>query len=302
MRFSIWPDFTRPYEGTLEIVRECERLGWHAAYVADHFMPNGPDATPLRGDVREALTTLAALGAQTSSIRLGTLVASATYRHPAVLAKAFTTLDEISHGRVIVGLGAGWQENEHASYGIELGTIKERIDRFHEYVAIVRGMLADVSTTFRGEYFTVKDAPCDPRPIQDPPPILLGVRGAKRTMRLAAQSAELWNAWTNPADLRDLNALLDRHCAELDRDPKSLGRTTQALVLLSTDEAWLASRRESAGGRAVVGTPAEVLNEMAEYRDAGAEEFIVPTFTLGDRSRTLETLHLFHEQVVTPLG
>lgn len=298
MRFSIWPDFTRPYEGTLEIVRECERLGWHAAYVADHFMPNGPDATPLRGDVREALTTLAALGAQTSSIRLGTLVASATYRHPAVLAKAFTTLDEISHGRVIVGLGAGWQENEHASYGIELGPIGERLDRFEEYVTIVHSMLSAETTTFRGRFFSVADAPNDPRPRQHPVPLLLGVRGEKRTMRLAARFATHWNAWTAPSDLARLNGVLDGHCEELGRDPATIERTTQGMVLVSTDEQWLAPHRGHGPERPmVVGTPAEALERFAQYRDARCDEFIVPTFLLGETSRVLDVIGLIDAEV-----
>src|SRR5271154_6612611 len=111
-------------------------------------MPNAPDATPMRGDMLESLTTLAALAASTSRIRLGTLVASATYRHPAVFAKAFATLDQRSNGRTIVGLGAGWQENEHASYGIDLGSIVERVSRFEEYVEIVASLLSQETTTF----------------------------------------------------------------------------------------------------------------------------------------------------------
>jgi alkanesulfonate monooxygenase SsuD/methylene tetrahydromethanopterin reductase-like flavin-dependent oxidoreductase (luciferase family) len=261
-------------------------------------MPNGPDSTPLRGDVIEATTTLGALAAATSRIRLGTLVASATYRHPAVFAKAMATLDRISAGRAIVGIGAGWQENEHASYGIELGSITERIDRFDEYVAVVRSMLTEPLSTFEGRYFSVHDAPNDPRPVQAPLPILLGVRGRRRTMAIAARDATVWNAWTTPEDLAECNDVLDRHCEAIGRDPSTIERSTQALVFLSTDESWLAPHREGAAGRAsIVGTPAEVAEIVGRYADAGCDELIIPCFTLGGLERCIETLELFGAEV-----
>lgn len=298
MRFSVWPNPDRPYEDIAAIVTACERLDWHAAYFADHFMPNGPDATPLRGDSLEATTVLAALATATSRIRLGTLVASATYRHPTVFTKAMTALDRISQGRAIVGMGAGWQENEHASYGIELGSITERIDRFSEYVAVVHSMLANEQTSFSGSYYAVRDAPNDPRPVQSPPPILLGVRGKRRTMAIAAQYASVWNAWTSPEDLRECNAVLDGHCEAIDRDPGSIARSTQALVFLSRDEAWLKPHREGGAGRAViVGTPEEVVEIVGRYQAAGCDELIIPCWTLGGSAKCLETLDLFSAEV-----
>ena len=298
MRFSVWPSPYRPFEETAGTVALCERLGWHAAYVADHFMPNGPDATPLRGDVLEALATLSGLAARTSRIRLGTLVASATYRHPAVFSKAMATLDQISGGRAIAGLGAGWQENEHASYGIDLGTIPARIDRFGEYVEIVASMLTNETTTFEGSYFSLHDAPCDPRPVQSPLPILLGVRGKRRTMAIAARRAQVWNAWCSPASLAECNQVLDAHCEAIGRDPKTLSRSTQALVYLSRDESWLEPHRaESPDNPPIVGTPNEVVDIVAAYREAGCDELIVPCFTLGDAERSRDTLELFSQEV-----
>jgi F420-dependent oxidoreductase-like protein len=300
VRFSVWPTPTASFEDTAAIVASCEERGWHAAYFADHFMPNAPDATPLRGDTLEALAVLSALAARTTTIRLGTLVASATYRHPAVFAKAITALDRISGGRAIAGIGAGWQENEHASYGIALGSIAERIDRFDEYVSVVRSMLTEEETTFEGDYFCVRDAPCDPRPVQSPLPILLGVSGRRRTMAIAARDAQVWNAWTTPESLTECNDVLDRHCEAIGRDPATLRRTTQALLFLSTDEAWLAERRGAP--RSIVGTPSEVTETVERYRDAGCDELIVPCFTLGDRNRSLDTLALFDEQVAAHFG
>jgi F420-dependent oxidoreductase-like protein len=298
MRFSVWPSPARPFEEVAATVGLCERLGWHAAYVADHFMPNGPDATPLRGDMLEALTTLSALAAKTTRIRLGTLVASATYRHPAVFSKAVATLDQISGGRVIAGLGAGWQVNEHESYGIELGSITERIDRFAEYVAIVHAMLTEDTTTYEGSYFSLHEAPCDPRPIQVPLPLLLGVRGKRRTMAIAARHASVWNAWCSPTSLAECNQVLDAHCEAIGRDPSTLARSTQALVYLSRDESWLATHRTDDPDRpTIVGTPEEVVDIVAAYRDAGCDELIVPCFTLGDADRCGDTLELFSREV-----
>jgi F420-dependent oxidoreductase-like protein len=297
VRFSVWPNPDRSYEEIAEIVTTCERLDWHAAYVADHFMPNGPDATPLRGDTLEAMTLLSALATATSRIRLGTLVASATYRHPAVFAKAFTALDRISGGRAVVGMGAGWQENEHASYGIELGSITTRIDRFDEYVQIVHSMLANEQTTFEGEHYQLRDAPNDPRPVQSPPPILLGVRGKRRTMAIAAKYASVWNAWTSPEDLAECNAILDGHCEAIDRDPATISRSTQALVFLSLDESWLEKHREGAGRASIVGTPEEVVEIVRRYEGSRCDELIIPCWTLGDRSQCLETLELFSQEV-----
>jgi F420-dependent oxidoreductase-like protein len=303
VRFSVWPNLDRTYEEVLELVATCERLGWHAAYVADHFMPNGEDATPLRGDHLEATTTLAAIAARTSRIGLGTLVAAATYRHPAVLANAFAAIDRISNGRVIAGLGAGWQQNEHASYGIDLGTVPDRIDRFTEYVAVVQSMLSNELTTFHGTYYRLTDAPCDPRPVQSHVPLLLGVKGRRRTMAVAAQFADVWNAWTDPADLATCNADLDERCAALGRDPSTLARSTQALLFMSTDESWLAPFRTNPIGRAsIVGTPSEVAAVVGDYQRAGCDELIIPGWSLGEQGRALETLELFDREVARHFG
>jgi alkanesulfonate monooxygenase SsuD/methylene tetrahydromethanopterin reductase-like flavin-dependent oxidoreductase (luciferase family) len=245
----------------------------------------------------ESTATLAALAALTSRIRLGILVASATYRHPAVYAKSMAAVDRISDGRVIVGLGAGWQLNEHASYGIELGSITERIDRFDEYVTVVRSMLEHERTTFSGRYFTLTDAPCDPRPVQGPVPLLLGVRGKTRTMRIAARAATVWNAWATPTTLRELNSVLDRHCAAEGRDPRSVARSANAGLFLSHDEAWLRDHRNQDDRHpTIVGTPNEVVEIVAAYRAAGCDELILPFETEGN-PQYLEMLAMFHDEV-----
>src|SRR6476659_32472 len=132
MRFSVWPGYFWPWDDVISLVEHCDATGWDGVYLADHFMPDTPDGSPAGGAVLECWSCLAALAARTSTLRLGTLVASVTYRHPATIAKAAATIDVISGGRLVLGLGAGWQINEPAAYGIELGSVTERMDRFEE--------------------------------------------------------------------------------------------------------------------------------------------------------------------------
>ena len=301
MRFSIWPGPNRSWAEILELAQHCERTGWDGVYFADHFMPNAPDAAPLDGDTIECWSVVAALGAAVPRVRLGTLVSSVTYRHPAVLANIAAAVDQISSGRLLLGVGAGWQENEHAAYGIDLGSVKDRLDRFEEAVQVLRSLLREKRTTFVGEHFTVSDAPNQPAPVQQPLPILIGGGGEKRTMRIAARFADEWNSWTSPDVLDHKVSVLRRHCDELGRDPAEIAVSTQALVFLSTDEEWLKKRRSSDVGRSVVGTPAELVDILSRYRDAGADEFIVPDFTLGSGQRRLDTCDLFIEEVAPAL-
>jgi alkanesulfonate monooxygenase SsuD/methylene tetrahydromethanopterin reductase-like flavin-dependent oxidoreductase (luciferase family) len=261
-------------------------------------MPNGPDATPLDGDTLECWSVMAALAVSVPRLTLASLVTSVTYRHPAVLAKIVSAIDQISHGRLVLGVGAGWQVNEHAAYGINLGTIKERLDRFEEAIQILESMLHAPRTTFEGAYFRVADAPNQPAPSQDHLPLLIGGGGEERTMRIAAKYADQWNAWTSPEVLTHKVKVLHNRCAEIDRDPSEIHVSTQALLFLSTDESWLADRRQiDTGQPVIVGTPDEVVEIVAQYRDAGADELIIPDFTLGSRSRRMETCDLFSEEV-----
>ncbi|HET6794450.1 MAG TPA: TIGR03560 family F420-dependent LLM class oxidoreductase [Acidimicrobiales bacterium] len=302
MRFSIWPSPNWSWQEIVDLARHCEATGWDGFYFADHFMPNTPDTTVVDGDTIECWSVIAAVAATVPRLRLAPLVTSVTYRHPAVLANIAAAVDNISEGRLLLGLGAGWQENEHAAYGIELGSVKQRIDRFEEAVQILRSLLRESRTTFDGEYFKLTDAANQPRPVQDKLPILIGASGEKRMMRIAARLADEWNAWTTPDVLSHKVGVLRRHCEEVGRDPGEIAVSTQALMFLSTDEGWLKGIREGSMARAgVVGTPAEVTETMGAYRDAGADEFIVPGFTMGDPARRKETCDLFIEEVAPAL-
>ncbi|MDQ6696165.1 MAG: LLM class F420-dependent oxidoreductase [Actinomycetota bacterium] len=300
MRFSIWPSPARTWSEIRELARHCEATGWDGLYFADHFMPNGPDAMPLDGDTLECWSVMAALAAAVPRLRLGTLVTSVTYRHPAVLAKIAAAVDTISQGRLLLGIGAGWQENEHAAYGIDLGTVTERLDRFEEACEVLTSLLRERRTTFEGEHYTVRDAPNQPAPVQDPLPLLIGGGGEKRTLRIAARYADEWNAWTTPEVLAHKVEVLHRHCGDIGRDPAEIAVSTQALLFLSTDESWLADKRRADIGRSsIVGTPSEVTDIVGRYQDAGATELIVPDFTLGSLERTRDTCDTFIERVAT---
>ena len=215
-----------------------------------------------------------------------------------MLANIAAAVDNISGGRLLLGVGAGWQENEHAAYGLALGTVKERLDRFEEACQVLSSLLRERRTTFAGDYYRVTDAPNQPRPAQDRLPLLVGGGGEKRTMRVAARFADEWNCWTTPEVLEHKAGVLRRHCDGIGRDPGEIQVSTQALVFLSTDERWLEARRgRDIGMSAVVGNPDEVTDIIGAYGKAGADEFIVPGFTLGDGARRVETCDLFIEQV-----
>jgi F420-dependent oxidoreductase-like protein len=299
MRFSIWPSPQRPYAEVVELARHCEATGWDGVYFADHFMPNDPTgATPLDGPTLECWAVLAGLASSTERLRLGTLVCGNTYRHPAVLANIAATVDQMSGGRLLLGLGAGWQVNEHEAYGIDLFDVRTRLDRFEEACAIVTSMLREQRTTFEGKQYRVTDAPCDPKPVQERLPLLIGGGGEKRTLRIAARYADEWNVWGTPEHCRAKADVLERHCADLGRDPGEIVRSTQALLFLSEDEGWLAGKRDGGGGQAtIVGTPAEVVEIVGRYRDAGVDELIVPDFTLGPMPRRKDTCDLLINEV-----
>jgi F420-dependent oxidoreductase-like protein len=298
MRFSIWPSAARPWDEIHELAAHCEQTGWDGVYFADHFMPNGPGPAPLDGNTLECWSVLAALAASIPRVRLAPLVTSVTYRHPAVLAKIAAAVDQVSHGRLTLGVGAGWQENEHAAYGLALGTVRERMDRFEEAVQVLHSLLGQPRTTFSGRYFQVQDAPNQPAPAQGRLPLLIGGGGERRTLRIAARYADHWNSWTTPEVLAHKVGVLRAHCEQIGRDPAEIHVSTQALLYLSTDEGWLKDKRQAGTGQPVIaGTPAEVAGILARYQAAGADEIIVPDFTLGPMDRKKDTCDLFMTEV-----
>lgn len=214
----------RPWRDVVRLAREAEDGGVHTLYVPDHFMQHSGEGSASDGPMLEGWTVLTALACSTSRVRLGSLVLGSTYRHPAVVANMAATLDHVSGGRLVLGLGAGWQADEHAAYGIELPPAPRRLDRFEEHVHAIHSLLRRDRTTLVGEHVMLTDAPCRPSPVQHPLPILVGGGGERRTMRVAAAYADAWHTWASPEELARKNGVLDAHCAALGRDPSEIRR------------------------------------------------------------------------------
>ncbi|MDP7067025.1 MAG: LLM class flavin-dependent oxidoreductase, partial [Acidimicrobiales bacterium] len=217
---------------------------------------------------------------------------------PALTAKIAATIDHISGGRVVLGLGAGWQENEHEKYGFEFSTVKGRLDRLDEAVEIIVSLLTNGRTNYQGEHYTVVDAPLDPKPIQTKIPLMIGGGGRKRTLRTAALHADEWNYWGMPEDIAELCAVLDAHCDDVERDSTEIQRSACALMFIAESEEKLERFRDQDFGRAtIVGTPTEVVDIVGDYAEAGLDELIVPDFTFGPLDRKKESMDLFIEYV-----
>src|SRR5215207_6918694 len=292
MRFSIWPSANQSWAEVLATASYAEATGWDGVWVADHFMANAAGPTPPDTPTLEAGSMVAALAAAVPRVRLGTLVLGNTYRHPAVVANMAATVDHVSGGRFTLGLGAGWQVNEHEQYGIELPPTGRLIDRFAEALEVVTGLLRQERTTFAGEHYRLTDALCEPKPVQERLPILVGASGEKRMLGLVAQYADVWNAWGLPELIAHKSSVLDAHCEKVGRDPGEVGRTCQALVFVTdTDEA-----AEALAGRmhlpAFGGTVDRLVDVLAAYPQAGVDEFIVPDRSLGAGPEWFERMDL----------
>jgi F420-dependent oxidoreductase-like protein len=296
MRFSIWLATEQTWDELLGSAEHAERTGWDGVYVSDHFMPNGERSSRPR---LEAWTTIAGVAACVDRVRLGVLVTGNTYRHPAVLAKMAATVDQISEGRLVLGLGAGWQENEHEAYGIELPAVPDRLARLEEACQVIRMLHSQERSNFAGRFYNLVDAPCEPKPFRQRLPLLIGGRGEKVTMRIAARYADEWNCWGLPDEIARKTKILEEHCLEAGRDPASLARSAQALVKMSKDVSQLDRwNAESSPTPRIVGTPAHVAAVIGQYADIGLDEFVVSDFALGeDTSEKRDNMDRFLDEV-----
>lgn len=299
MRFGFWTNNTDSWADIRSACVHAGETGWDGIWVADHFMPfMGDDGGP----THEAWTILGALAEAVPRVRLGTLVSGNTYRHPAVLAKMAATLDNISNGRAVLGIGAGWQENEHVAYGMEYFTVKGRLDRLEEAAELITLLLRNERSDFNGSHYTLASAPLSPRPVQQRLPVMIGGGGEQRTLRITARFADEWNVWGTPEVLAHKNSVIDQHCSDVGRDPAEIQRSAVALVFISDDEAELAPMRDINLGRpTVIGTPGEVIETMGQFDEAGVHEFIVPDFTMGPLARRIETMDMFIDEVAPSL-
>ena len=290
MRFSLWVGLTQSWSDVVDGVRHAEATGWDGVYVMDHFMGNVGTPGAVETPTLEGTAALAALAMATDRVRLGTLVLGNTYRHPAVVASWAATVDQLSGGRLLLGVGAGWQENEHEQYGIRLPPPGERIERFEEACVVWKGLLRDPVTTFHGQHYRLTDAICEPKPLQTPLPLLIGGKG-DRMLGVVARHADEWNMWSTPATFAERSAALDAACERIGRDPASIHRSTQLSVYPEPDPQKGAALVEASGGRpAVAGTPARIAEQLAAYGEVGVDELIVPTRTLGEGAERADFL------------
>jgi F420-dependent oxidoreductase-like protein len=290
LRFGLFTSLTGTrWADVLALWRHAEATGWDAACVTDHFMPNTPDAV---GDTLECWTTLAALAALVPRLGVGTIVSGNTYRHPAVLAKMAAQVDVVSGGRLICGIGAGWQENEHRAYGIPFYSLGERLGRLEEACRVLKALWGEDRAGFRGRYYALEDAPLMPKPVQRPhPELMVGGGGEKVTLRIAARHADHWNTWGGPEILARKGRILEEHCAAVGRDPKSLVRSANMLVRITDDRAEVDRLRgdfmrrfgrDEAAARdtLLTGGVAEVQDRLGRLRETGVGMLFVPTILM----------------------
>jgi F420-dependent oxidoreductase-like protein len=279
------PDFTFPdvppdrlFEHLVQLAQAAEAAGFDLVTVMDHFYQIrgvGPETDPML----EAHSVLAAIAARTKTVRLGTLVSGVTYRNPAILAKSVTTLDVISGGRAIFGIGAAWNEDEHAGYGVDFPPIGERMDRLDEALTIARAMFTQDRPSFTGRYYRIDQALNSPRPIQPGGPrILVGGGGEQRTLKIAAQHADMTHWFPLGLEvLRHKSEVLERHCEAIGRDPATIQRTMATPVMLAADDREaqrvLATLPPERRAHVTPGTPEQAAEGLRPYLEAGFSGF-----------------------------
>lgn len=307
VRIFVEPQQGATYQQLLEVARATEAGGFDALFRSDHYLTMGGDGLPGPTD---AWVTLAGLARETSRIRLGTLVTSATFRWPGVLAISVAQVDAMSGGRVELGLGAGWYDGEHTAYGIPFPPVGQRFERLEEQLNILTGLWATpVGETFSfdGAHYQLEESPALPKPTQRPhPPLIIGGGGPKRTPRLAATFADEFNLpFSSLDDTKAQYARVRAACESRHRDPATLGLSAAQVVCCGTDEAEVIRRAKSIGrqpeelrANGAAGTPDEVVERLRSFGAAGAGTVYLQVLDLDD----LDHIHLISEQVVPHLG
>lgn len=286
IRFGIHAGQQRTtFDAYLRLWRAAEDLGFDWASVFDHFLPIQSDP---EGPCFEGLTLLSALAAHTKRIRCGILVAGNTYRHPAVLANIAATIDHVSGGRLELGIGAGWYELEHQQYGMRFHTTGRRARMLGETAKILKSLWTEKRTSFEGRYYSLSDALCEPKPVQQPHiPLWVGGAGEQLTLRVVAESADGWNTFFMPVDAyrRKLDVLA-RHCEAVGRDPSDIRKSLIVQAVVGESDAEVSERIARLGTmrnvpadfirtRAMVGTPDECVEQLLPYVKLGVGDFLI---------------------------
>jgi F420-dependent oxidoreductase-like protein len=298
VEFAFWsPQAGATVKTLLDRAEMAERLGYHSFWLVDHFWTLGlPDV-----DLLEAITMMSAIAARTERVRIGTLVLCNSFRNPALLAKSLTTIDHISNGRLEVGLGSGWMEQEYRANGYEFPSVGTRLRQLEEGLQILKAMFTENRATFKGRYYTVTDAPNNPKPVQKPhPPIMIGGAGEKVMLRLVAKYADRWNCPAGYRDFKKTLGVLHEHCRAVARDPKEITVSEQLMVCIGANKAEADQKWEMAKGRkpfsftAVKGTPDEVIKQLRERVSWGITMF---TIMFADMAPP-QTVELFAREVM----
>jgi len=287
MRFGLFTSMgNQTWAGVLELWRHLEATGWDTACVTDHFVPNNPQR---EGAMLESWSTLSALAALIPRMRVGTIVLGNTFRHPAVVAKMAAQVDIISGGRLLLGMGSGWQENEHEAYGIPFYTMRERLERLDEACHVMRSLWTEKRSTFKGRFYQLSDAPLDPKPIQRPyPELMIGGGGEKITLRIVAKHADRWNIWGGPKTAARKGAILDEHCAAVGRDPKTITRAVNMALMITDKTSEIDKLAEFIAGRmgshvadprdtCLAGTPDQIREQLHQLREARVDLVFIPS-------------------------
>jgi F420-dependent oxidoreductase-like protein len=286
------PNFTFPgvtndklFDHVVMLASTAEKAGFDSVHVMDHFYQL-PGSGPRTDPMLESYTVLAGIAARTTKIRVGALVTGVTYRNPAHLAKIVTTLDVVSSGRAILGIGAAWNEDEHRGYGYDFPPVGERISRLEEAVQICRAMFREEAPTFEGRYYRIQGALNFPRPIQpNGPPIMIGGGGEQRTLKLAAQYADMCNIFGDAATVRHKIDVLEQHCQSVGRDPATIIKTRLGSLLIRKTDAeaerafqQLLSRpgvnEQVVRAMFMIGGPDRVAEQAQQLLDAGLDGLI----------------------------
>jgi F420-dependent oxidoreductase-like protein len=264
------------FDDYLAIWQLAESVGLDWASVFDHFLPIQSDPT---GPCFEGFTLLAAMAAHTERLRCGIIVTGVTYRNPAILANMAATIDHVSGGRMELGLGAAWYEDEHQQYGVPFPPIGKRMDMLDEACRIVRALWTQERATVVGEHFAVCDALCEPKPLQDPLPLWIGGSGEKRTLRIVAEHADGWNTFFG--DLGEYQHKLDvlaRHCDDVGRDPATIRKQVVVRAILGETEAEARDRARALGADTegmIVGTHEQCAEQLEGHRGLGVADFLL---------------------------
>jgi len=278
------------YEAMLRVWREADQEpSFEHAWLFDHFVPLSGDQN---GSCLEGWTLLAAFAAQTQRLRVGVMVTGNTYRHPAILANMGATVDIISGGRLDFGIGAGWNELEHTSYGIPLYPAGERIRRLAEACEVIRLLWTEPIVDFAGQYYHLSGARCEPKPVQKPhPPFVIGGSGERLTLRVVAQYATIWNFAGGPVeDFARLNAVLDDHCAAVGRDPATIQRSVQVPV----DPAHLEENRRLLDSFIRAGATHLILNLGSPRLFVSGQDLYTPGIVHRLATEVVEPLQMEH--------